>query len=236
MSSKVRKQEKSADLDRGRVDQKRRTRGLILVSAAALVAAGGTPTVAEAADAAEVSRRTAFRYFPTQQKLLTEAALEGLRAPMEAMLAVAPCGSKAHDVELRVSALIDQMQSMAIRNESLLRTMIHQTVLERSNTATPRRGTRRIDWIEAALKPLLKTIGAKAHARLVCGLALCGGIEALLVLRDICGLTEIEAIEVSRWAAHALLKQTLIEFDSNARTRRRRKNSAMADKRLRAGP
>jgi AcrR family transcriptional regulator len=212
VSSKVRKQVRVSDLDRGRVDQKRRTRSLILVSAAALVAKGSTPTVAEAADAARVSRRTAYRYFPTQQKLLTEAALEGLRAPMAAMLAEAPSGSHAPDVEVRLSALIDQMQSMAIRNESLLRTMIHQTVLEPSSASVPRRGTRRIDWIQAALEPLANRIGAKAHAQLVSGLALCGGIEALLVLRDICGLSDAAAIEVSRWAAQALLKQTLAEL------------------------
>jgi AcrR family transcriptional regulator len=229
VSSKVHKQVRVSELNRGRVNQKLRTRRRILVSAAALVAAGATPTVTEAADAAEVSRRTAYRYFPTQEKLLTEAALEGLRGPMTAMLADAPSGSDAHDVGMRLSVLIEQMQSMAIRNESLLRTMIHQTVLERSSAAMPRRGTRRIDWIEAALKPLAKRISAKAYARLVSGLALCGGIEALLVLRDICGLSEVEAIEVSRWAAQALLKQTLGEFETSAatigKTRRRKKSS-----------
>jgi AcrR family transcriptional regulator len=209
VSIKNRKQVKVSELHRGRVNQKLRTRGLILASAAALVARGKTPTVTEAADAAKVSRRTAYRYFPTQEKLLTEAALEGLREPMAAILAEAPSGSERNDVEIRLSILVEQMQSMAIRNESLLRTMIHQTVLERSSAALPRRGTRRIDWIEAALEPLVGRISAKDRSRLVCGLALCAGIEALLVLRDICGLTERNAIEVSRWAAQALLRNTL---------------------------
>lgn len=222
MSSKVRKQVRVSDLDRGRVDQKRRTRSLILASAAALVAAGGTPTVAEAADAAEVSRRTAYRYFPTQQKLLTEAALEGLRAPMATMLADVPSGADAHNVAARLSALIEQMQSMAISNESLLRTMIHQTVLERGSTASPRRGTRRIDWIEAALQPLANRVTGKQYARLVCAVALCGGIEALLVLRDICGLSDSDAIEVSRWAAQSLLKQTLEESSIAVRRPKKR--------------
>jgi hypothetical protein len=35
---------------------------------------------------------------------------------------------------------------------------------------------------------------------------------ALLVLRDICRLSDADAIEVSRWAAQALLKQTLAEL------------------------
>ncbi len=205
-------------LDQGRVRQKLRTRHQILAAASALVAAGKTPTVEEAADAAGVSRRTAYRYFPAQRKLLTEAALEGLRAPMEAMLAAVPARPEAQGVERRVAALIDRMQSMAIRHEQLLRTMIHQTVLERGSTAQPRRGIRRIDWIEAALKPMRARVPAKAFERLVSALALCGGIEAMLVLRDIRGLPESEAIAVSRWAAQALLGQTLREADARRRS------------------
>jgi hypothetical protein len=141
---------------------------------------------------------------------------------MEAALSEASAGPELHGMESRVAALIDQMQSMAIRHEPLLRTMIHQTVLERTS-GIPRRGTRRIDWIESAVNPLRKRLGDKAYARLVSGLALCGGIEALLVLRDIRGLSESEATEVSRWAALALLRQTLKELGTKARTTRRRR-------------
>ena len=151
---------------------------------------------------------------------LSVAALEGLRGPMESMLAAVPTGPDRRDVESRVSALIDRMQSMAIQHEPLLRTMIHQTVLEPSSSAQPRRGIRRIDWIESALKPMRTRVPAKAYERLVSALALCGGIEALLVLRDIRGLTESDAIAVSRWAAHAMLTQTLQEAEASRRSRR----------------
>jgi hypothetical protein len=168
-----------------------------------------------------VSRRTAYRYFPAQTKLLTEAALEGLRAPMEAMLAAAPAGARVQDLDVRVAALMDQMQSMAIRHEGLLRTMIHQTVLERGVIAQPSRGTRRIDWIEAAVQPLRARLSPHAYRRLVSALALCGGIEALLVLRDIRGLPESEAVAVSRWAAQAILRQTIQEADTYKRSTRK---------------
>ena len=220
MSTKIRQPRPPQTLDQGRIRQKLRTRRQILAAASALVAAGNTPTVEEAADAAGVSRRTAYRYFPAQRKLLTEAALEGLRAPMESMLAAMPTGPNAQDVESRVSALIERMQSMAIRHEQLLRTMIHQTVLEPSSSAQPRRGIRRIDWIESALKPMRARVPAKAYERLVSALALCAGIEALLVLRDICGLSEADAIAASRWAAQAMLKQTLHEAQTSTRSRR----------------
>lgn len=221
MSTKIRQPRPPQTLDQGRITQKLRTRRQILAAASTLVAAGRTPTVEEAADAAGVSRRTAYRYFPAQGKLLTEAALEGLRGPMEAMLAAAPSGPDVQDVEYRVAALIDRMQSMAIRHERLLRTMIHQTVLERGSSGQPRRGIRRIDWIETALKPLRARVPTKAYERLVSALALCGGIEALLVLRDIRGLPESDAIAVSGWAAQALLKQTLQEVETRRRSPRK---------------
>jgi AcrR family transcriptional regulator len=209
-------------LDQGRVGQKLKTRRRILGAASALVAAGKAPTVEQAADAAGVSRRTAYRYFPAQTKLLTEAALEGLRAPMEAMLAAAPSGAELDDLGARVGALIDRMQSMAIRHEGLLRTMIHQTVLEHGPRGQLRRGTRRIEWIEAAVQPLRERVRLPAYRRLVSALALCGGIEALLVLRDIRGLPQQEAIAVSRWAAQALLKQTILESETTTRSTRKR--------------
>jgi hypothetical protein len=140
---------------------------------------------------------------------------------MEAMLAAAPTGPEVQDLEVRVAALIDQVQSMAIRHEGLLRTMIHQTVLERGAVAQPSRGTRRVDWIEAAIHPLRARVSPPAYRRLVSALALFGGIEALLVLRDIRGLPETEAIAVSRWAALALLRQTIQEAETNKRQTRK---------------
>ena len=65
-----------------RVQQKGRTRRALLAAAVKLVTAGAQPSVADVADAAEVSRRTAYRYFPTQEQMLVEAALEGVRGIM----------------------------------------------------------------------------------------------------------------------------------------------------------
>jgi AcrR family transcriptional regulator len=48
----------------GRVNQKRRTRAAIVAAAIELVEQGQSPTVAEVADAALVSRATAYRFFP----------------------------------------------------------------------------------------------------------------------------------------------------------------------------
>jgi AcrR family transcriptional regulator len=195
---------------------------VLIDAAVAMIAAGLQPTVSEVADSAEVSRRTAYRYFPTQEKLHAEAALDGLRPVMESAIAAVPVDAEGSDIDARVDNFVERIQRLAIDNESLLRTMIHQTVLERPVSGQPRRGTRRVDWIESTLKPLKPRLGGAAYARLVAAFALCTGIEALLVLRDICGLSADEAVELSQWMARAALKQSLNEREAARRKRRHR--------------
>ena len=195
----------------GRPRQKQRTRKLLLDTARSLLESGRQPTVTDVADAAEVSRRTAYRYFPTQEKLLAEAALEGLRPKMENALALTPAGNDQQDLEARIDTLVGNMMKLAFDNEPLLRTMIHQTVLEKSTTDVPRRGTRRIDWIEAAISPLRSQLSRPRFARLVSALAVCTGMEAILVLRDIRGLTPPQTIQISQWMAQAVLREALSE-------------------------
>jgi AcrR family transcriptional regulator len=215
MSNRTRKQAPGPDLGRGRTQQKQRTRRDLLATASRLIAEGRQPTVTEVADAAAVSRRTAYRYFPTQQKMLVEAALEGLRPEMEAALAAAPPALHGTDVGKRLDTLVRSMQRLAIANEQRLRTMIHLTVLERPPPGTRPRGGRRIEWIELAVAPLQPRLGKAAYARLVSALALITGIEALIVLRDIRGLSDDRAIQVSIWMARAVLHETLQEAGSN---------------------
>ena len=57
----------------GRIAQKRRTRDALVAAARDLVAQGLTPTVEAAAEAASISRTTAYRYFPNQRALLAAA-------------------------------------------------------------------------------------------------------------------------------------------------------------------
>jgi AcrR family transcriptional regulator len=197
--------------DRGRVRQKRRTRRAILEAASALVAEGKRPSLEDVADAAEVSRRTVYRYFPTQEQLLTEAVLETLRPGMQQALEPA---TLSDDVVLRLDALVRAMWERAVANESLLRTMIRLTVenppgSDAGGGMTPRRGYRRIEWIEMALEPLREQMDEERFECLVSALAVCVGTEALIILRDIRGLDVDEAEEVTRWAAQALLQASL---------------------------
>jgi AcrR family transcriptional regulator len=185
-----------------------------------LIKQGTIPSVAEAAEAADVSRRTAYRYFPTQEQLLTEVQLERERPIFERVFA-AP--ELAHDVEARLDALVKTIYAELEVTEPLMRAMIRLTVhgsREERAAATeaepPRRGYRRIDWIELALEPVRMRLDEISFERLVSAIALCIGIEALLVLRDIRGLDHVAAEEVSRWAIRSLLHATLAESSTAA--------------------
>lgn len=53
-----------------------RTRKLLLASAMVLFDAGAFPSITELAQHAQVSRATAYRYFPTQSALITAVVAE----------------------------------------------------------------------------------------------------------------------------------------------------------------
>jgi AcrR family transcriptional regulator len=202
----------------GRINQRRRTRAAIVAAAVELVEQGKSPTVAEVADAALVSRATAYRYFPTQEYLLFEAALESTRSDIDRELEkdVLP-----EDAEGRLEMLIDALQKRIVDKEAAFRTMLRLS-LEQSpeeggeqyggQSAPSRlRGGGRVRWIEKALAPVRGRLEESDFRRLVAALSLCMGIEALVVLRDVCALEASEAEEVSRWASRTLLRATLNE-------------------------
>ena len=204
-----------------RVNQKKRTRRVLLEAAARLIRSGASPSVSEAADAAGVSRRTAYRYFQSTQRLHADAALETLRPAMEMAIESSPASISVGDVETRLSTWVDSMQRLTLQNEQLLRTMIHETVLTPGPGSGPRRGTRRIDWIESAIKPLRSQLDTASYKRLVSALALCTGIESLLVMRDICGLSAKEATKVAQWMCQIIVRESVNENRAGQRKRKR---------------
>jgi AcrR family transcriptional regulator len=161
-----------------------------------LLAKNAAPSIAEVAAAADVSRRTVYMYFPTLEHLLTDAAL-GLATQASVDRFVDPPLSKG-DAESRV--------------EALGRTIIRLTADARPGAPIPRRGYRRIEWIESALAPARERLDAPRFERLVSALAMVIGWEAVLVQRDIRGLSPRQAEDVSAWAARALVRATLAEI------------------------
>jgi AcrR family transcriptional regulator len=206
----------------GRVNQKRRTRAAIVAAAVELVEQGKTPTVAEVADAALVSRATAYRYFSTQDYLLFEAALETTRSDIDRELEE---NTLPEDPEARLEMLIDALQKRIIDKEAAFRTLLRLS-LEQSpqeerhdgeTAPSMLRGGGRVRWIQEILAPVEERFEEADFRRLVAALSLCMGIEALIVLRDVCALEPEEAEKVSHWAARTLLRSSLAEVHVSPR-------------------
>jgi len=194
----------------GRYRQRRRTRSAIINAAEELLRSGRTaPGVNEIADAADVSRRTVYQYFPTVEQLLLDATL-GLLSQAAVDDAIDRADPGGDDAPSRVSAMIRALTDMSSQTMPLGRSLIRLTVdAPAGSTGQPMRGYRRIDWIETAIEPLRGRLDDAGFERLVSALAMVIGWEALIVLQDLRGLTPGEQAEVSTWAARALIQAAL---------------------------
>lgn len=193
--------------------QRARTRRDLVDAARRLLAAGGQPTISEAADAAAVSRRTAYRYFASADQLITEALLEGLRSEVEQEI---DAGTSGEDMPARVDRLVTALHDVTRSHERLLRQMIRFTI-DRGQIApgVPPRPSRRLEYVDQALEPLRNEFSPRQFDRLVHATAVVVGIEARIVLQDICGLDDRAVLETERWAAQALLAAALREAEES---------------------
>jgi AcrR family transcriptional regulator len=205
----------------GRVNQKRRTRAAIVAAAQELLDEGATPTVAQAAERALVSRTTAYRYFPTQDSLMMELSVT-VDVPEIEELVARPVD--ADGAEARVREVIDLMNRHVLDDEVLYRTALRLYLdmwlsLRDEGDPTVRAG-RRTRWLSSSLAPLRAAVPADVMRRLEAALSLVMGIEAITVLRDVCRLSRDEALDVTRWATEALLAAALhAEPAPNVRSR-----------------
>jgi AcrR family transcriptional regulator len=184
--------------------QRSRTRKAIVRAAARLLAGGGRPTLDEVAAEAQVSRATAYRYFPGLDALLSEAAVDALVPEPEALFA----GDAPADPVGRL-ALVDETFDRACRAREVPLRLMLARALERSvqpgGDAAPLRQNRRVPMIEEALDPL----GDAYDVRLIPALAMVIGTEGMIALKDVVGLDETQSRVVRRWAIEALLAAAL---------------------------
>jgi AcrR family transcriptional regulator len=201
----------------GRTRQKARTREAVIAAARAQMAVGTTPTVEQAADAAGVSRATAYRYFPNQRTMLVAAYPE---IEARSLLGADP----PDDVAARLDRVVDEVTRMLIDKEPELRTMLRLSLEadedQRQNLLL--RQGRVIGWLEEALQPLRRSVSKAELRRLVYAIRCAVGIEALVWLCDVAGLSRSEAVEVMRWSASGLLRAALADVDAKGSRRKRR--------------
>jgi AcrR family transcriptional regulator len=197
----------------GRSSQKHRTRTALVTAARDLVRQGVTPTVEETAAAAAVSRTTAYRYFPNQRALLVAAHPE---TEAQSLLP----DDAPDDPEARLDAVVEAFTRLIVDTEPQQRTMLRLSLEPDPAVREPlllRQG-RAIGWIEEALAPCRTQLSEPDLRRLVLAIRTAIGIEALVWLTDIAGLSRDEAADLMCWSARALLRSALAQ-DRDATSR-----------------
>ena len=183
---------------------KRRNREALVTAARDLVSRGITPTVEQAAVAAAISRTTAYRYFPNQTALLVAAHPE---VGAQSLLGADP----PQDAAARLEIVIERFVALVLDSEPQQRTMLRLSLEPSSELRgqLPLRQGRAIAWIAEALEPLRERLSEEDLHRLVLAIRSAVGIEALVWLSDVAGLSDHEAGEIMRWSARALLHAAL---------------------------
>ena len=188
----------------GRAPQKQRTRDGLVAAARTLVGEGATPTVAEVAERAGISRTTAYRYFPNQRSLLVAAH------PETAATTLLPDGVSS-DPQERLDAVATRFIRLIVDTEGAQRTMLRLSLdpdpLARGEL--PLRQGRAIAWITEALQPLRGRFTDEQIHRLALAVRSAIGVESLVWLTDIGGLSREDAAENMRWSAQSLLSAAL---------------------------
>ncbi len=194
-----------------------RTRKLLLETVLQLMQEGKVPSVTDVAEAAEVSRATAYRYFPTQAALV-QAAVDEALGPILAWRSDLP------DAEDRVEGLLSFAYPRLDEYEATLRAALLQAMDQWSrrragtlgDEAPIVRGNRKA-VLYNALVPLRGGMAADLFDRLRQSLSLVFGTEAFVVLKDIWGLDGRQARDVALWSAHALVRAAVAEAETAGR-------------------
>jgi AcrR family transcriptional regulator len=197
-----------AQADRG---PRARMRKIMLDSAMRLMQDGLIPSVSDVAGAAQVSRATAYRYFPSQSALI-QAAVDEALGPILAWT------SDSTDAEVRVTELVTfaypRMESYEATLKAALRLALDQWARRHAGLfgdEAPMVRGHRIGLLNSAVLPLKNRLTRDGFERLTQSLSLVFGTEAFVVLKDIWGLDRKRAEEVALWTCHALIQAAVAE-------------------------
>jgi AcrR family transcriptional regulator len=191
--------------ERGRVNQKRRTRAAIIAACQELITSGAEINMPAVARAALVSEPTAYRYFPDLASLLEEA-LAGIEPDPAAALAA---GADPGDPVERVAYAAELLAKLVIERQGAIRALISVSIAR--STARQVRPGYRFALIDQSLAPLSGPNGIDATTleQLRRDLAVVISAEAVLTLTDLYGLDSGAAVASIVHTARLIAEATL---------------------------
>jgi AcrR family transcriptional regulator len=191
---------------RERLDQKLRTRAHLLRAARDLVSEGKTLSVAAVADAAMVSRATAYRYFPNPEALLAEVPLDLAAPTVESLFGDGGPSDPEDRVALVQNAFYDLCRDHDSEWRLFLRAAIMRSLQDPAGAGDPFRGARRVALLDEALAPLANELSPDELEQLKTALAMLVGGESVIVLRDVLRLDHDEARARGEQAVRQLVR------------------------------
>jgi AcrR family transcriptional regulator len=215
---------------------KARTRQLMLNTAIELMQQGQTPSVSDVAEAGGVSRATAYRCFPSQAALVQSVVDEALGPLLSWDSASMDAAERVDDL---LTASFERILAFESTFKAALKLSLEQWASDRAGTLgeepTFRRG-HRVELLQKAIGPLRDVLGNKRFLRLAQALALTDGLEVLLVLKDLWGLSSRQVQETARWAARALVNAAISDALKEASAKNSRAGGAREQKRRKPAP
>lgn len=185
-----------------RLNQKARTRQALLDGASQMLAHGtADPSMDQIADAAHVSRATAYRYFDSSGDVVWEAMSDRDIADIEDVMATA-----FDDVVARVLAAEEAINGYLFDDPDGARAF-ERAALDRSLRGVAQdtdRAARRLRYIDAALEPIADRLSTSDRRRVRHALALAMGSQAVPAMLDTCRLDIDEARSATRFACKTI--------------------------------
>jgi AcrR family transcriptional regulator len=184
-----------------------RTKELLLRAASELIRElGHVPAIGEVAQAAGVSRATAYRYFSSRSKLIA-AVVDSSLGPVRRF------ESRLDSVEERLAELFGTTFLRFTEFEPQMRCALQLSLEHEALQAAgrleeePYRRGYRVDILQRTFAPLKRTMPARSVDRLCKAMSLLFGIEPYVILKDIWNCDNAEVGRIALWMANALLHQ-----------------------------
>ncbi|NRB52021.1 MAG: TetR/AcrR family transcriptional regulator [Saprospiraceae bacterium] len=195
-------------VDRGRINQKLKTRSKIIKSAQQFLSQGQSFTLEDVASASGVSRATIYRYYSSLEALSAEVALDlNIQSPEEIYEA-----HKHLPVQEMILQIQDYINRFSIDNEAAFRKFLSIAIA--GDSPETKRGARRVSTLSLALQKEKLGPENSEIRNLIHIATVLMGMEALIVTKDVCRLGDQQSMELLRWGLNKILQATLTQLDN----------------------